>query len=64
MISGGSRIGLNREDYLESEIYDEMINLAGAIAKLDNMTDEFLDFYGITEGDNMYLAPEDRVTIW
>ena len=26
--------------------------------------DEFLDFYGITEGDNMYLAPEDRVTIW
>ena len=26
--------------------------------------DEFLDFYGITEGDNMYLAPEDRVTVW
>ena len=26
--------------------------------------DEFLDFYGITEGDNMYLAPEDRVVIW
>ena len=26
--------------------------------------DEFLDFYGITEGDNMYLAPEDRVNIW
>ena len=26
--------------------------------------DEFLDFYGITEGDGMYLAPEDRVTIW
>ena len=26
--------------------------------------DEFLDFYGITEGDNMYLAPEDRVAIW
>lgn len=26
--------------------------------------DEFLDFYGITEGDNMYLAPADRVAIW
>jgi putative endopeptidase len=26
--------------------------------------DEFLDFYGITEVDNMYLAPEDRVAIW
>ena len=26
--------------------------------------DEFLDYYGITEGDNMYLAPEDRVNIW
>ena len=26
--------------------------------------DEFLDFYGITEGDNMYLAPADRVNIW
>ncbi|MBR6376151.1 MAG: M13 family metallopeptidase [Oscillospiraceae bacterium] len=26
--------------------------------------DEFLDFYGIEEGDGMYLAPEDRVAIW
>ena len=26
--------------------------------------DEFLDFYGITEGDGMYLSPEDRVAIW
>ena len=26
--------------------------------------DEFLDFYGIKEGDGMYLAPEDRVAIW
>ena len=26
--------------------------------------DEFLDFYGITAGDGMYLAPEDRVSIW
>ncbi|MBO5556019.1 MAG: M13 family metallopeptidase, partial [Oscillospiraceae bacterium] len=26
--------------------------------------DEFLDFYSITEGDGMYLAPEDRVAIW
>ena len=26
--------------------------------------DEFLNFYGITEGDNMYLAPENRVIVW
>ena len=26
--------------------------------------DEFLDFYGISEGDGMYLAPEDRILIW
>ena len=26
--------------------------------------DEFLDYYGITEGDGMYLAPADRVNIW
>ena len=26
--------------------------------------DEFLDCYGIGEGDGMYLAPEDRVNIW
>ena len=26
--------------------------------------DDFLDFYGITEGDGMYLAPEDRVAVW
>ena len=25
---------------------------------------EFLDFYGIKEGDNMYLAPENRVAVW
>ena len=26
--------------------------------------DEFLDFYGISEGDGMYLPPEERVAIW
>ena len=26
--------------------------------------DEFLNFYGITEGDGMYLAPDARVNIW
>ena len=26
--------------------------------------DEFLDSYGIKEGDGMYLSPEDRVNIW
>ena len=26
--------------------------------------DEFIDFYHIKEGDGMYLAPEDRITVW
>ncbi|MBR6905169.1 MAG: M13 family peptidase, partial [Bacteroidales bacterium] len=26
--------------------------------------DEFVDFYGITEGDGMYIAPEARVAVW
>ena len=26
--------------------------------------DEFLETYGITSGDGMYIAPEDRVAIW
>jgi len=26
--------------------------------------DEFLDFYGIKEGDTMYLSPSDRITVW
>ena len=26
--------------------------------------DEFLETYGIKEGDGMYLAPEDRIAIW
>ncbi len=26
--------------------------------------DEFLDTYDIKEGDNMYLAPEDRILVW
>ena len=27
-------------------------------------TDEFLHFYGIREGDGMYLPAEERVAIW
>ena len=26
--------------------------------------DEFYDTYDVTEGDGMYLAPEDRLVIW
>ena len=26
--------------------------------------DEFYDTYDIEEGDNMYLAPEDRLLVW
>ena len=26
--------------------------------------DEFMDTYGVKEGDLMYLAPEDRISIW
>ena len=26
--------------------------------------DDFVDFYGISEGDGMYLAPDQRVAVW
>ena len=26
--------------------------------------DQFYEAFGITEGDGMWLAPEDRVVIW
>ena len=26
--------------------------------------DEFIDTYGVKEGDGMYLAPKDRITVW
>ena len=26
--------------------------------------EEFYETYGVKEGDNMYLAPEDRLIIW
>jgi putative endopeptidase len=26
--------------------------------------DEFLEAYGVKEGDGMYLAPEDRIRVW
>lgn len=33
-----------------------------------NMTvqqfDEFMDAYGVTQGDGMYLAPENRILVW
>ena len=26
--------------------------------------EEFVDFYGIKEGDGMYIAPKDRLAVW
>ena len=26
--------------------------------------DEFIDTYDIREGNNMYLAPKDRILVW
>jgi len=28
------------------------------------LIDEFMETYDVKEGDGMYLAPEDRITIW
>ena len=39
-------------------------DLIARLGKRREQYDEFLDFYGITEGDGMYLAPEDRILIW
>ena len=37
---------------------------AEVCSRMRSMRVTNLDFYGITEGDNMYLTPEDRVIIW
>ena len=26
--------------------------------------DEFVETYGVKEGDGMYVAPEDRICVW
>lgn len=46
--------------YLQDEHPVSFIRVNSVLQQFD----EFLDFYGITEGDGMYLAPEDRVLIW
>ena len=61
-----------------ANLWAEKNNLFGVLSNLQNehplsyirvnsvlqQYDEFLDCYGIGEGDSMYLAPEDRVLIW
>lgn len=34
-----------------------------AVLPIQNM-DEFHEAFGITEGDGMYLPPEERIAIW
>ena len=48
------------EFYYEDEHPFEYIRVNMVLQQFD----EFLDCYGITEGDGMYLAPEDRVLVW
>ena len=61
-----------------AELWLSKVTLQGAYNKINDVHpmdylrinctlqqfDEFLNFYGITEGDGMYLAPKDRVAIW
>lgn len=58
-LDGGSMTGESCADMAGMKVC-----LKIADEKEDFDYDEFLDQYGITEGDNMYLAPGDRVNIW
>jgi putative endopeptidase len=48
----------------EKALYDsyplEYIRIDATLAQFE----EFVDFYGIKDGDGMYIAPEDRLEIW
>ena len=52
---------LSRE---QSTVYNEHPLMYLRINATSQQFDEFLETYGVTEGDGMYLAPEDRVAIW
>ncbi|MBO6040545.1 MAG: hypothetical protein J6P58_04990 [Oscillospiraceae bacterium] len=52
---------LSRE---RGEIYNEHPLNYLRINVTSQQFDEFLETYGVKEGDGMYLAPEDRIAIW
>lgn len=49
---------------MEKALYDshplEYIRINATLAQFE----EFVDFYGIKEGDGMYIEPKDRLEIW
>ena len=47
-----------------SEVFDEHPLSHLRINATVQQFDEFMDTYGVGEGDGMYLAPEDRIRIW
>ena len=54
----------SREMVMEKALYDshplEYIRINATLAQFE----EFVDFYGIKEGDGMYIEPKDRLEIW
>ena len=43
--------------------HGQVLDTAAASITVQNY-DEFLETYGVKEGDGMYLAPEDRIRVW
>ncbi len=54
----------SRELFMEKVLYDshplEYMRINATLAQFE----EFVDFYGIKEGDGMYIEPKDRLEIW
>jgi len=51
--------------YIGGMIYNDSHPLAMLRVNNDlNQFQKFLDTYGITEGNAMYVAPSDRLIIW
>ena len=46
--------------YESNEHPAEMLRVNVTVAQFD----EFQQTYGITEGDGMYVAKEDRIAVW
>ncbi len=47
-------------DLLDKETSQGIARINATLAQFE----DFDDFYGIKEGDGMYLPPEDRVAVW
>lgn len=55
---------MTREDALDRSMTDTHSPASVRVNRVLQAFDKFYEVYGITEGDGMWVAPENRVSIW